>query len=840
MAATLYIGNPFGIERVSITAGQGVTAQPTVVAASAPTADTVLVEFSRPMGFVPRRAGVLTPLNYQVTLDGVDLYIMRVTKVSPTEIKLWTSLHKDGTYQLFVTGVEDADGQPINVVANTATFLAVSPTLPELDRMFTFVGTDAGVDEVESTGFLPDLDPPVVQNQDPANGAVAIDADTDLILDIVDAVTGIGSGVDLSSVIISIDLTSGTGAGPFVPIWSGDAAQPGYTGARIAIIDGYNYEITPDVPLPDDTAIYIRVQASDTAPVPNSVDVTYSFTTIQPGATIPNSSFEIAGVTLGSAKFWSSAYPSTAEDIAAFEGSLLPYETFEAGWAGGNQESREAFLDTDLEAASFDDSVESLAEDFDHEWKSPNSMALISLYADGSGLPAVPNLDFPAPAELGNGWLIYDRVTQSWARIFRKESTTGVLFHYANFYQPGSGSFAQGLQTSDGLIGSILAELWYGRKDLATGDGLKTGFLGTLVGTPIHPASVQVTDPPSYTDFGTLRTNPTFRIEVTIAGVVHKLVDDGEGLLASDVLTLEGTHTIDYATGAYQFTLLTAPDDGTKLIAFWQYGDDLTKAQLTGDTSGVLPIVSSGATIYGKTTPSQNAFEPPYNHSSHFIFTAGDLRGEAFLDDGGDPIHADGMEYGWNAKAVIKYDDDPRGVDVTPAGFEEVATKDVALHADGEASEDFENDWRGNDGWSAHMVEVPLVTLNSEREDTEVDPVWGEFDVLPGQTLTGFINSNPFAIVIVTGGTDAGILATELNGLLGGFSGAAVEALPGRVSIKAANPGDIIRVTGGTANISLRFPVETPATLAAASFDAALTPENVEDFEEGWTTTLQV
>lgn len=111
-----------------------------------------------------------------------------------------------------------------------------------------------------------DTEAPYLTNQDPAPDDTGISPLTSIYLDVLDD----GDPVDVSSVIITID---GTIA------WQSDALQNGYTGSKTSQPKGYRYTLTPPSPLPMLTLIEVNVQASDTAPTPNALNTTYSFTT---------------------------------------------------------------------------------------------------------------------------------------------------------------------------------------------------------------------------------------------------------------------------------------------------------------------------------------------------------------------------------------------------------------------------------------------------------------------------------------------------------------------------------------------------------------------------------
>jgi len=93
---------------------------------------------------------------------------------------------------------------------------------------------------------------------------------------------------------------------------------------------------------------------------------------------------------------------------------------------------------------------------------------------------------------------------------------------------------------------------------IETGDGTTKNFTGNLSHTPIEPN--------------------TLYIYYTSGGVTKIIQDDGKGNLIGDV-DAGGTNTINYTTGAYDFTCSSAPDNGTDLTADWQQSEAGPKSQ---------------------------------------------------------------------------------------------------------------------------------------------------------------------------------------------------------------------------------------------------------------------
>jgi len=104
--------------------------------------------------------------------------------------------------------------------------------------------------------------PPILQNQDPAPNETGVSRSVNIILELIDELTGI----EAASVIIKIDGDTA---------WSNDAAQVGYSGTKTSITDGFRYEIDPDDLLPNLGTVTINVYAETVGGA--SLDESYLF-----------------------------------------------------------------------------------------------------------------------------------------------------------------------------------------------------------------------------------------------------------------------------------------------------------------------------------------------------------------------------------------------------------------------------------------------------------------------------------------------------------------------------------------------------------------------------------
>lgn len=113
-----------------------------------------------------------------------------------------------------------------------------------------------------------EADPPFLANLVPAAAATGIAVTTNVTGDIVDT----GDGVDGSTIRITIDS---------IVAYELGSLQNSFTGTVVDNGNGsFSYDLTPPSNFPDLTAISVRVEATDLSPLTNSLDQTYTFTTV--------------------------------------------------------------------------------------------------------------------------------------------------------------------------------------------------------------------------------------------------------------------------------------------------------------------------------------------------------------------------------------------------------------------------------------------------------------------------------------------------------------------------------------------------------------------------------
>jgi hypothetical protein len=238
------------------------------------------VTFEWPLSVDPASSLIGNPDNYHLREKetGRRLYVLWVELVNSATVDLVTEEFpvRPREYTLLVRHLTDTYGHV--VVGGDGTtpqveFTTVGGTdLPDASTLHEFWGLAAGFQADTSIDIDPDIDPPVLQNQDPYPGQAIVALDADIILEVVDDETG----VNVDATKIELD----RGAGTWETIWQNDAEQPGYPASRTALPNGYRYWIEHVVPFEPDMLCRVRVTAQDNAsPIPNAGMTVYSFQT---------------------------------------------------------------------------------------------------------------------------------------------------------------------------------------------------------------------------------------------------------------------------------------------------------------------------------------------------------------------------------------------------------------------------------------------------------------------------------------------------------------------------------------------------------------------------------
>jgi len=266
---SIFVLNGFhwAVDKITIAEGDGdgTRAAPQVVSAVSTAVDRVRVTFNTDM--VPETIGRFQDYRIAHVASGEALIAVGLVPVSSTQVDLITVAQENTLYEVTVTRVQDTWGTPIDDLANnTAQFAGTAQTTlyPYADATFTFYGLESGMQEVDHPDFLPDLEAPTIQNRVPAPSDTNVAKDAIFAIEFVDVENGVGS----ASVLLRVD---GTVA------WQDDAQQNDFIVTKTLVTNGFRYEINPPTDYASFAIVLMHVEASDQAPLPNTVIADYSF-----------------------------------------------------------------------------------------------------------------------------------------------------------------------------------------------------------------------------------------------------------------------------------------------------------------------------------------------------------------------------------------------------------------------------------------------------------------------------------------------------------------------------------------------------------------------------------
>jgi hypothetical protein len=266
-------GNSSGADVLSISQGDGYD-QPRLLSAAAQDFHTVRVVFSTHMLYFSEYGGLLSPLNYSITVGSDPLAVLRVDTVSSTTFDLTTDEQLNVIYTLEVSNVYDQYGALIDPAYDSTSFVGVRSDPGTKTDLYVFSGTEAGIDGVEATGFMDiDDEPPVITNEDPVPDARFVPITRNLVyFDVTDEY----SGVVLPTLDAYIDGYWAFKGGAFQSPFTGPdsyvgAITPGGTW------EGYAFRFDYEHLWEADKQIDIRVIAEDS--FGNATDTTWHFDT---------------------------------------------------------------------------------------------------------------------------------------------------------------------------------------------------------------------------------------------------------------------------------------------------------------------------------------------------------------------------------------------------------------------------------------------------------------------------------------------------------------------------------------------------------------------------------
>lgn len=277
----------WGADKLLITEGDGLGVVPEVVSAVATSRNTVTVTFDRAMTFHVTESKVLDLDSYHIedVLFGRQLFVLRVERISDTEVNLITQDQEPIEYEVTVTKAQDQFGNPIGAVNNTANFTGIDPAgeYPLAAKVYSFWGMYAGMESSEETNITPDIDPPYLTDQSPAPGWVEQPKDKIILFHLKDDVMGVS--LALTRVYVEGVLAYDGPTGTFVAPYNGAGSFVTGTPAD------YAFGIQKTTDWPSYALITVRVVSGDLTPIPNWLDETYSFTSEDYAAPILTDNF---------------------------------------------------------------------------------------------------------------------------------------------------------------------------------------------------------------------------------------------------------------------------------------------------------------------------------------------------------------------------------------------------------------------------------------------------------------------------------------------------------------------------------------------------------------------
>lgn len=284
MSITLYRGSYWGVDVVTLGAGDGLTG-PSISLVSPVSASVVRVAFDRPMRMDyilgEDQPIILNPGTWSIkkTSDDSVLDVVRVTIASPTTVDLLVPFQDPVQYRLeLIFPVEDVNGQ-FTSLPMSALFTGMQPDFPSVENAWTFFGMIGGMQEQYQFDITPDLVPPYLSQRDPAPDDVDVENNVQIKVDVLDPDTGI----NLSSVRIWVNgvLAYDGSSDSFMGIYGVPAST------RTPLATGHRFNIARSTLYGSYELVTVRVYAEDN--YPNILDETYYFRVLDYAAPIIDS-----------------------------------------------------------------------------------------------------------------------------------------------------------------------------------------------------------------------------------------------------------------------------------------------------------------------------------------------------------------------------------------------------------------------------------------------------------------------------------------------------------------------------------------------------------------------
>ncbi len=230
----------------------------------------------------PSDTNVSVSANVNFTIDDLDSgVILSTVTVQIDSGSGFVTAYTSSAFQAGFTGSATLSGIGYAFVVN--------PTVDFPSSQLVQVrvqGSDADGNSLDSTYSFTteagsETNPPYLELQDPAPSETGVDLNADILFRVTDDPDDIDSGVDVSTLVVSVQV----GAGPIVAAYDAflGGFQPGFSGSVVDVfLDQLSYDVTINpsiVAWPGLTTITVYVEVDDTKAVPNHLDTSYSFTT---------------------------------------------------------------------------------------------------------------------------------------------------------------------------------------------------------------------------------------------------------------------------------------------------------------------------------------------------------------------------------------------------------------------------------------------------------------------------------------------------------------------------------------------------------------------------------
>jgi hypothetical protein len=271
MTLDFFRASAVGVSKITLSDDEGVPT-PFLQQVQAVNHDRVRFVFSRAMRsdiFIGGTlVNLLDPANY-IIKEAVTLHqlnIVRVYRRNDSEVEAICDNMANVQYTASVSpNIEDVHGAKIGTSGNSRLFTGLTLVYPEINDLYGFFGLYSGIQLQTLEGVAPDSEGPSVNNETPSSGEL-VHPVTRVSFDLTD-----DSGVNQDSVVIRIEDRVA---------WQNDTQQTGFKVKKTEITDGYHYDVDIIGQYTHESAIPVRIQASDLWPgEPNTSDTQWSFNT---------------------------------------------------------------------------------------------------------------------------------------------------------------------------------------------------------------------------------------------------------------------------------------------------------------------------------------------------------------------------------------------------------------------------------------------------------------------------------------------------------------------------------------------------------------------------------